>query len=337
MILLLAGCLLTDDDRASRLEEVYSEETPDNDGDGFGSHDDCDNSRADVYPGAEEVCDGRDNDCDGTVDEGFDPGGWWYPDTDFDGFGDESAGEYLCEEPSDLVATGGDCDDTDGSTHPDAPEYCDGQDDDCDGEIDEEQVLSADQQVNYGSLQHAIDGGATRIELCGESVVGSVVIEHDLHISGVGDAATTVLGGTDAPIIAVVGAEVELHNLVLTGAMNGTAVGGGLLVSDEANVSLSDVQILDNVAAVGGGVAVMDSSLGAADVTVVGNSAVSGGGIWASGSSLSFINVTVSGNNLHGVSLTDSDLVGVGTALITESTGPGLYLSSSRNSTLRRG
>ena len=60
---------------------------PDDDGDGFGSlyttytacdappgavedSSDCDDEDADVYPGADEVCDGVDNDCDGTVDGG---------------------------------------------------------------------------------------------------------------------------------------------------------------------------------------------------------------------------------------------------------------------------
>ncbi len=43
---------------------------PDDDGDGVNQNDDCDDSDATVYPGAAEVCDFQDNDCDGTVDEG---------------------------------------------------------------------------------------------------------------------------------------------------------------------------------------------------------------------------------------------------------------------------
>jgi len=55
----------------------------DQDGDGFSSCDECDDSRADVHPGAPEICDGRDNDCDGLVDEGpagTDPDGDAIPD-----------------------------------------------------------------------------------------------------------------------------------------------------------------------------------------------------------------------------------------------------------------
>jgi len=46
--------------------------TVDNDGDGFSECDgDCNDGDAASYPGADEVCDGLDNDCSGIVDEGF--------------------------------------------------------------------------------------------------------------------------------------------------------------------------------------------------------------------------------------------------------------------------
>lgn len=67
---------------------------------------------------SDEVCDGIDNDCDGTIDEGFD--------ADRDGF-------TSCE---------GDCDDGSYGINPAAPETCNGIDDDCDGETDEDLVMT---------------------------------------------------------------------------------------------------------------------------------------------------------------------------------------------------
>ena len=60
---------------------------------------DCDDTRAEVYPGAAELCDGLDNDCDGAADE-------------------------------DLLNACGDC-------GPLPTEACNGVDDNCDGQVDE--------------------------------------------------------------------------------------------------------------------------------------------------------------------------------------------------------
>ncbi len=130
---------------------------------------DCDDADPNNYPGNVEVCDGRDNNCDGQIDEG----GVCLRCTDNDGDGyaieggecgpvdcddtdpDVNPGrdEVLCNgkdddcdpsTPDDLNVDGdpvsvceGDCDDADPNNYPGNVEVCDGQDNNCDGQVDE--------------------------------------------------------------------------------------------------------------------------------------------------------------------------------------------------------
>ncbi len=98
---------------------------------------DCDDTDAAVHPGAAEVCDGIDNDCDGQVDPvSSTDAATWYADTDGDTYGDPAAPIIACNAPSSTVANDQDCDDTDSIVHPGAAEVCDGIDNDCDGQVD---------------------------------------------------------------------------------------------------------------------------------------------------------------------------------------------------------
>jgi len=109
------------------------------DGDGDG-HDleshggtDCDDADPSV-PAAEEHCDGRDDDCDGQVDEdAFDVSTWWV-DQDGDGVGVDGDSWVGCQGPSGTAPLSGDCDDADPARAPTHTEICgNGIDDDCSG------------------------------------------------------------------------------------------------------------------------------------------------------------------------------------------------------------
>ena len=96
---------------------------------------DCDDAAADVLPGATEACNERDDDCDGSVDEGLILERFW-PDADRDGFGDGVA-VMACARPDGFASNDLDCDDDDVDVSPGAAERCNGEDDDCDGTVDE--------------------------------------------------------------------------------------------------------------------------------------------------------------------------------------------------------
>ncbi len=103
----------------------------DNDDDGFTASEDCDDSNESVYPGAEEICNNMDDNCDGRIDEGFAITRYYF-DGDGDGYGVPSPSILSCSNPMGYAITFDDCNDTNPFINPGQTEGpYNGLDDDC--------------------------------------------------------------------------------------------------------------------------------------------------------------------------------------------------------------
>jgi hypothetical protein len=120
-----------------------------------------------VHPGGAEQCDGRDNNCNGVIDEGLTPQTPFYADVDGDSFG---AGPALsaCAAPPGYVTTNTDCSPFDPTKFPGAPETCNGLDDNCNGVSDANEPASAFADVD--SPAHALPCLTTQPGQCQNGV-----------------------------------------------------------------------------------------------------------------------------------------------------------------------
>src|SRR5262249_26263025 len=111
-------------------------------------------------PPSPEVCNGVDDDCDGTVDpEGSTGCVILFKDADADGYGVDGDTKCLCAPQGLYTAkVGGDCDDFDPTINPGAVEMCNGIDDNCNGMIDEGWAICGCNNAMFGGHTYLFCG-----------------------------------------------------------------------------------------------------------------------------------------------------------------------------------
>ncbi|MEQ9497514.1 MAG: putative metal-binding motif-containing protein [Deltaproteobacteria bacterium] len=251
----------------------------DDDADGYGDDVDCDDHDPARNPGAAELCNGVDDNCDSEIDEGVRT--TFYADTDEDGYGALDVSVAACEAPPMYVASAGDCDDADANVNPDATEICDGVDNDCDSTTSEDglatffdpsgahadvtEVLTTGTAETPALVQTAAPG---RVNICSGTYYLGLEALHSLEIVGIAGAEATILDGggqrtvlsvtTDDVLLEVEGVTIrngEATNMAASAATEELGlVGGGLYCDAAASVQVRDAIVENNHAESGGGV-----------------------------------------------------------------------------------
>ncbi len=239
---------------------------------------DCDDDVATVHPGADEYCNGVDDDCDDTIDESSAvDADTWYRDLDGDGYG-TSTTITACDMPDGYAADNGDCDDGNDIVYPGAEEFCDGLDNDCDSSTSEDGRAAF--MAEDGSMTDFTDSFAKgsystpsawdlnidgTFYFCAGTWYTPLVLSADVSVVGPAGASRTVLSAGDSRTVITVrdaGLNLYMQGLTLqdgdgSGTFLGsrtTMTGGAMYCGANSTLVADDLYVTDTQADVGGGI-----------------------------------------------------------------------------------
>lgn len=209
----------------------------DADGDGFGNgavsqtgcvapsgyvsnNTDCNDAAAGINPGATEICNAADENCNALIDEGI-ATNTYYADVDGDGFGNANAAVTNCAQPVGYISNNTDCADASAAVNPNATELCNNNiDDNCNGLVDDANGVSVQQSINICEGEFITIGNNTY------TTSGSYT---DVLISanGCDSTVTTLLEVIPYPVVTLTSsADTLCSNFLDVAQLTGTPAGG---------------------------------------------------------------------------------------------------------------
>jgi PKD repeat protein len=209
----------------------------DADGDGFGnnavsiagcsvpfgyvaSNTDCNDAAAGINPGATEICNAADENCNGLIDEGI-AVTTYYADIDGDGFGNPNASVSNCAQPVGYIANNTDCADNAAAVNPIAMELCNNNiDDNCNGLIDDANGVTSQQNISLCQGEFITVGNNTYN-------TAGVFTDVLASANGCDSIVTTTIAVTQYPIVSLTSsADTLCSNFLDIGQLTGTPAGG---------------------------------------------------------------------------------------------------------------
>ena len=259
---------------------------PDEDGDGYGIESgaieacsqpdghtlnagDCDDSDSARFPGALEMCNGIDDDCDELVDlndDNLQDAVTYYIDSDADGYGGTDILGTSCS-PLDGAPNSLDCDDSNARVNPGANEICDDVDNDCDPTTLASGV-SIEQDTGYvdnltlalGTPSQPAQYQATEgdtLHLCQDDLSFQITGDTSVSIHGYDGAQITLDGHALFPN-PIESAQIQVEGMTLRGISHFASCTDCTI--DISNTTFEDILSLSSTP-------VFDLSLGALHIT----------------------------------------------------------------------